>query len=196
MKPEDRHPSELPRLHTLVPVIAMSTNTSRFVSPALFALLLNTAPALAQIQSNLRAWGGIPVDSGAILRITIRDGSMTEGRLIAKSPEGVTMERTDGLPFAASTTIRGSAISAVEVRTSSRQGRKGAVVGVVAGAVGGLVAATLGCASYSGRPSENMCGLGYIFLPPVFGFIGVVAGAVIGSTQHEESWSPVPAPSD
>ena len=179
----------------LVPVIAMSTNTCRFVSPALFALLLSTAPASAQVQSSLRAWGGIPVDSGTFLRITAHNGSTTEGRLVARSGDGLLVTPSDGAPVADGILIRSADISGVEMRTTSRHVAKGAGSGVLAGAVGGLFAGVLGCSSASGQQGENLCGLGYLFFPPILGFIGGVAGAVIGLTQHEETWTPVLAPS-
>ncbi len=158
---------------------------TRFVLPALAALSL--LGALARAQVVLQA--PVHVDSGAVLRVTTRDGAVVQGPLVSWSPVGVTLasrERDGANP----STLRLADLQTVEVRSVSRRTLRGAATGLVAGAFVGLMGAGLGCANQGGR-GENYCAIGYVFLPPVFGAMGLVAGTVIGAMVHSESWKPV-----
>ena len=170
----------------------MPSTARCFVVPALLMLIQGSTPASAQVQTNLRAWGSIPLDSGAMLRITRRDGSVAQGRLFTQSSDGITVTRTDTNPLRAAITLPSADISAVEVGTVSRQGKKGAVVGLIVGASVGLVGALSSCSTYSGPAGENFCSLGVVIGPPFFGTLGAIAGALVGSLVREEAWRPVP----
>ncbi|CAN5915653.1 hypothetical protein BH11GEM2_BH11GEM2_04610 [soil metagenome] len=160
---------------------------SRFAVAALVALSLLGARARAQAVPQ-----GSPtehVDSGAVLRVTTRDGAVVQGPLVTWSALGVTLagrERDGTSP----SSLRFSDVQAVEVRSVSRRTGQGALTGFAAAVVFGLVE-TVGCFSTYGDRRENFCGLGFV-VTPILGVIGAVAGAGIGAMLHAESWQHVP----
>lgn len=147
----------------------------------LLALTFVSTRAPAQVQTELRSWGSIPVDSGARLRITTRDGSVEEGRLLGRSGTVLTVSRPERGGDVAE--IRTSDITRVEVRASSRRTLKGAGMGLLAGVVTGLALGAIECASAS-----EYCGLGLVLAPPMLGGAGTIAGAIVGSAIQRESW--------
>lgn len=159
---------------------------TRFAPSAFVALFLLGAPARAQDLPQ-----GSPVeriDSGAVLRLTTRDGAIVQGPLVSRSAVGVTLAGREGDRTSASS-IRLADVQAVEVRSTSRRTWQGALTGFASGVVLGL-AETAACYSSYGDRKENFCGLGFVFTP-VVGMIGAVAGAGVGALLHRESWEPV-----
>ena len=161
-------------------------SATRFAIPALVALSLLGAPARAQAVPQ-----GPPserVDSGAVLRVTTRDGAIVQGPLVSWSAVGVTLagREGDGTNAAA---LRLADVQAVEVRSVSRRTWQGALTGFASGVVFGLVA-TASCYANNGDRKENFCGLGFV-ATPIVGMIGAVAGSGIGALLHRESWEPV-----
>ena len=159
---------------------------TRFAIPALVALSLLGAPARAQPVPQ-----GSPterVDSGAVLRVTTRDGTVAQGPLVSWSAVGVTLAGREGDGTSASS-LRLADVQAMELRSVSRRTGQGALTGFAAAVVLGLAETAL-CYSNYGDRSETFCGLGFV-VTPVLGMIGAVAGAGIGALLHRESWQPV-----
>ena len=81
-------------------------------------------------------------------------------------------------------------LRAMKVRSVSRRPGRGALIGLATGLAVSLIGAALVCEKQAGN-KENYCGLGFVLGPPVFGAMGTIAGAVIGTFVHGESWKPV-----
>ena len=129
------------------------------------------------------------VDSGAVLRVTTRDGALVKGAVVGWSAVSVTLAIREGNATNPSS-FRLADIRKVEVRSVSRRTWRGALIGLTAGVVVGLVGTTYACSTFTG-PGENYCGLGYVVSTPILGAMGAVAGAGIGAMMHRESWQHV-----
>jgi hypothetical protein len=152
--------------------------------------------------THLHLLGQTTVTSGHTVRITSSRHEMQAevGRVLAASADTIVVQvqgirtvnhrqvyRTDtlALPLAA--------IERLEVsRHSGHRTGRGAVVGLGIGAAAGLI---IGTTTYQPCPADNLC----IMAPTsavqqgiegaaVFGFIGAVAGALIGSTIRADKW--------
>ncbi|MEP6991301.1 MAG: hypothetical protein ABJA80_10260 [bacterium] len=161
-------------------------SATRFSVPALVALSLLGAPARAQ--DVLQGSSTDRVDSGAVLRVTKRDGAVVKGTLVNWNAAGVTLAGREGNGTSPSL-FRLTDLKAVEVRSVSRRTWEGVLAGLATGVAVGIAGAVYGCIQQGGK--ENFCPLGFMFAPPFFGAIGAVAGAGVGTMMHSESWQPV-----
>ncbi len=159
-------------------------SATRFAVLALVALSLLGAPARAQ--AVLQGSPTERIDSGAVLRVTTRDGAVVRGPLVNWNAAGVTLAGREGDGTSPSV-FRLADVQAVEVRSVSRRTWQGALTGLATGVVVGIAGSLAACSS----SGENYCALGFMIGTPIFGEIGAVAGAGIGTMMRSESWQPV-----
>jgi hypothetical protein len=140
--------------------------------------------ATAQISSSPR----VLVDSGASVRVLMRNGLQLHGELLRLAADSLALRR-DADGKAVDTVVALSQVSAVESR--KREHTLGsALAGLGIGTVTGLVAGFIGASQSMKGCRGDSCGMAYLAVP-LFAGVGGLAGLVVGSVRTSEGWEPV-----
>jgi hypothetical protein len=140
--------------------------------------------ATAQISSSPR----VLVDSGASVRVLMRNGLQLQGELLRLAADSLALRRSVAGGFA-DTTVALSQVSTVESRTREHtvvSAMGGLGIGFLTGAFAGIVAASEARKGCTG----DSCGMAIMAVPILAG-VGGLVGLVVGSLRTSEGWEPV-----
>jgi hypothetical protein len=140
--------------------------------------------ATAQISSSPR----VLVDSGASVRVLMRNGLQLQGELLRLAADSLALRRPV-IGGAADTVVALSQVSSVESRTrghSVLSAISGLGIGFFTGAIAGIIVAS---ESRKGCVGDS-CGMAAVAVPILAG-VGGLVGLVVGSLRTSEGWEPV-----